>query len=102
MIVRNLGLADPKTDRIFRSVLFFGVLRRNHRVDIAAHAEISHHLDIPRFQKSDEIVQYAVGDVLMENFGVTKAVYIELQGFQFDTPLVRHVFDADGGEIGET
>ena len=72
------------------------------RLDVAADVEIPDHLDLPGVQELDEVVQYPVGDVLVEDMLVAKAVDVELEGLQFHAPLVGNVFNVDGREIGET
>ena len=47
----------------------------------------------------DQIVEYLVGDVLVEGTLIAKRPDIQLEGFQFDAVLVRYVFQEQRGEI---
>jgi putative Ca2+/H+ antiporter (TMEM165/GDT1 family) len=72
----------------------------DHRLDAAAHVEVPHHLDPAWCRRRHEIVEDAVGHVLVEGADVPVRPGVELDRPELDEPLVGHVADAEGREVG--
>ena len=74
---------------------------RGHRgMYAAAHIEVADHRHLARLTGGDQIVEDPVGHGLVKRAFIAVGPQIELERFEFETDLVRHVGDADGGEVG--
>jgi len=71
-------------------------------VDIPAHVEIGHYFDLTGVEQFDQVVSNDIRYVFVENTFITKLVYIELQAFKLNAPVIGLVADEDRGEIGKT
>src|SRR5687768_346605 len=69
--------------------------------DISAHVKIAFDLDLQRVASPHEIFQNDVDHVFVKNLYLAERIDIELQTFEFDTALVRHVFEANNRKIGK-
>ena len=77
-----------------------GVVRgRDDRFHAAAYREIADDGHAPWLTGFDEIVEDCVGRGLEEDAAITEAKHVVLQRFQLDTPIARHVSDADFAEV---
>src|SRR5262245_17851535 len=76
-----------------------GMGRGDHRVDAAADPEITHHGHAARPDRGHQVVEDAVGDVLVEVSLVAERPEVELQRLQLDAQARRDVLDADGREV---
>src|SRR2546428_7513607 len=76
-----------------------GMAGDDHRMDSAANEEIARHFAPPGFQRSDEIIQDAIRDRLVERAFVAVAPQVQLQALQLDAGLIGNIDDADGGEV---
>src|SRR5262245_6106747 len=72
----------------------------NDGLDPAAYPEVAHHLDPARGRHRHEVVEDAVGHVLVESALVAVRPDVELDALELHELLVRHVADADGREVG--
>ena len=61
--------------------------------------EVAFDFDAQRIAGGDEVFENDVDYVLVEDFHVAEGIYVELQTLQFDTTLVRNIFETDGGEV---
>ena len=68
---------------------------------VAADVEVAFDVDAQWVAGGDEVFQDDIDYVLVEDLYVAERIDVELQALQLDATLVRDVFDADGGEIGE-
>lgn len=71
-------------------------------VNAAADAPRRLHHHPLRATASYHVVENAIGDVLVENALVTKALQIDLETLQLDAFLISHVGNSQGCEIGLT
>src|SRR5215211_7047352 len=71
------------------------------RLDVAADVEVAFDVDLKGVAGADEVFEDDVDDVLVEDFDVAERVDVELEALEFHAALVRHVLDAEGGEVGE-
>src|SRR5262245_32847483 len=73
--------------------------RGDDGVDAAAHVEVADHRHAPRCERSHEIVQNPVGDILVEVALSSERPEVELQGFQLDALVRGSVDNPDRREV---
>src|SRR2546428_8072917 len=69
------------------------------RLDATAHVEVADDFRPPGPGGGHEVVEDAIGDVLVEGALLPERPQVELERFQLDEVLVGHVADANGGEV---
>lgn len=67
----------PKAARTDLDLLFFRVSRRDDRLDVSAHVEVTDNGDFPRIQEIDQVLQDDVRYVLVKDVFVAEAVDVE-------------------------
>ncbi len=78
---------------------FLAVLGDNVGEDAAAHVELGGEPHEAGLGRLDQIVEDAVGDVLVEVTFLAETPHVELQALQFDAGLVGNVVKDQRGEI---
>src|SRR4026207_2018719 len=73
--------------------------RGNHRVNTAAHIEVTDYGHGSRATGSHEIIQDLVDYSFVKRAFVTVGPEVKLQRLELDTELIRHIANADGREI---
>jgi hypothetical protein len=68
-------------------------------VDPTAHHEVALDRQAARLRRGDEVVDDLVGDGLVERALVAVRPQVELQALELDAQLIRHVADAQRGEV---
>src|SRR5216683_4573175 len=84
-----------------RRVSLLRVAGGHHRLDVAADVEVADDLDVTGIEQADEVIEDPVDRGLVEHLLIAELVDVQLQRLQLDQLAVRHVADADGGEVGE-
>src|ERR1700676_5007007 len=75
------------------------VFRHHGRINTASHVEFSQKAHESRRGRRHQVSQYFVGHRLVKCAAAAERPNIEFQGFQFDTELMRNVFQLERGEI---
>ena len=68
--------------------------------DVATDVHVDQNCSPFRFDGFEEIFEDKFGNGFVEYFDVSKGVYIELEGFQFEAFVARNIGEGDGSEIG--
>jgi hypothetical protein len=68
-------------------------------MDSAAHVEIADYRHGPRMTGLNQIIENAIDDGFVEGSFFPKRPEIELEGFELDTQLIRHVANPDGRKV---
>src|SRR5665811_1033761 len=92
---RNMGLSPT----VRPPLVTLSVLCRNHRLDVAAHVEVTDYPHPVRIQKPHQIIQYAVHCLLVRDVDVSEAVHIELETLEFHNGSPRLIADAKSSEV---
>ncbi len=98
-IAYNKGFIDRSQLERLLAVGVLAVSGADGRLDAASDGEVPDHFHPARRGRRDEIVQDAVGHVLVKRALVPIGPDVELDGFELDEKLVGHVSDANGGEV---
>src|SRR5262249_14319935 len=80
---------------------FFPISGADDGLDVAAHVEIALDVKFQRVAGRDEIFENSVDHVLMEDLHLAERIDVKLQRLQFYAAAVRHVADAQRGEVRE-
>jgi len=74
----------------------------NDRFDSASNVEVANDFHSSRLRACAEIIENSIYRALVENPVVPKAPQIELETFQLDAHIARHIRDDDRAEIRRT
>src|SRR4051812_19595839 len=77
-----------------------GMVGLDDSMDSTAHQEIADDSHALRTDRRDEIVEDAVGDVLVESALVAIAPEVELEALQLDAGVLGRIADLDRREVG--
>ena len=69
-------------------------------MNAATHIEVADHRHLARLTGGDQIVEDLVGNGFVKRAFTAVGPQIELERFELEADLIRHVGDADGGEVG--
>src|SRR5438874_8800985 len=95
----NTSVEAPICERIPPKLSGSGITGTNDRFYVPAHVKIALDLDPLRVAGSNEIFENDVDDMFVKDLYFAKRIDVELEAFQFDTELIRHVFKTDDGKI---
>jgi hypothetical protein len=73
--------------------------RSNHCLDPAPQIEVPPDFTANRLNGSDDIVQYPVGHMFMENPFIPIGTHVQFQGFQLNDLLIRNITDMNDAKI---
>src|SRR5580700_717649 len=69
------------------------------RMDAAAHQPIGGHFNATGLDRGSQVVEDAIGHILVKGPFVAKAPQVLLETLQFNNRRTRDIADGDGGEI---